>query len=113
MHIAKIKEFLFKIINKYLFVVNYSKRSFYCDSENHTFKHMVLECTHCTNLWNLINTNYNLTITYRMIIMGVHNNPRLNNLIFVITYLIYKKYLTRIMLIIVIILLYFNLLRRT
>ena len=60
-----------------------SKRCIYCDSENHTFKHMVFECIHCTNF---IYTNYNLTITYRMIIMGEHNNLRINNLISVITY---------------------------
>ena len=58
MHIAKIKEFLFKIIHNisvcgellFRWKIVDSKRCIYCDSENHTFKHMVLECTHCTNL---------------------------------------------------------------
>ena len=58
MHIAKIQEFLFKKINKisvcgellFRWKIVDSKRCIYCDSENHTFKHMVFECTHCTNL---------------------------------------------------------------
>ena len=101
MHVAKIKEFLFKTIHNisvcgeilFRWKIIHSKKCIYCDYENHTFKHMILECIHCTDVWNFMNDNYDLNLDYRTLILGIDNNLRLNNLISVIMYLIYKKYL--------------------
>ena len=40
-----------------------------------------------------MNENYDLNLDYRTPILGIDNNFRLNNLISVIMFLIYKKYL--------------------
>ena len=55
MHVAKVREYLFKIIHNigvcgeilFRWKILNSKKCFYCDNESHTFKHMIWECEHC------------------------------------------------------------------
>ena len=55
---------------------------------------MIWECEHCEQLWEFIKIKNNVTVSYEFIILGENKNVKFNNLISVLTYRIYKKYLT-------------------
>ena len=48
------------------------KKCFYCDSESHTFKHMICECEYCEQLWEFIQIQYN--VSYELTIFGENKN---------------------------------------
>jgi len=99
MKVSKIKEFLFKIShniclcqeNLYKWKISEKKDCPYCGNPNQNIKHLLWECPQTFQLWNTLSENLHININYEYIILG-GNNRKLNNVISVIMYIIYKKF---------------------
>ena len=100
MHIAKIKEFLFKIIHNiclcrdllYKWKISDSKNCIYCSCDCHTFKHLIFDCYEVKEFWKKIQTVLDIAISYEILIIGDKNITQ-NNMFSVLMYIIYKKFL--------------------
>ena len=74
MHVAKVREYLCKIIHNigvcgeilFRWKIFNSKKCFYCDSDSHTFKHMIWECEHCEQYWEFRQIKYIVTDSYEL-----------------------------------------------
>ena len=100
MHIAKVKEFLFKVIHNicicgdllYRWKLGETKKCLYCDFEKQTIKHLLWDCRQSNNLWLHISDKLGFDINYNIMILGKKDLVQ-NNTISVIMYLIYKKFI--------------------
>ena len=98
MHVAKIKEFLFKVINnicvcKHLLLrwKNFRfNKCIYCNFHSQTFKHLIWDCPEQEQFWNILENILPKNILYQYMIMG-DEDINLNNAISVLMYIIYKK----------------------
>ena len=100
MHVAKVKEFLFKVINNicvcrsilFRWKLSNTKKCLYCNNVNHTFKHLIWECHEVNNFWMFLGEKLNTDITFQLLMFG-NNNIKQNNMHSVLMYLIYKKFI--------------------
>ena len=98
MHIAKIKEFLFKIIHNicickvllFRWKLATSKLCLYC-SHDQSLKHLIWDCNNSKEFWNSIGQILNINISFQLLIIGGKDKP-MNNVLSVLTYLIHKKF---------------------
>ena len=101
MHIAKIKEFLFKIIHRicickdtlYKWNLSNTSNCIYCNHEKQTLKHLLWECRDVNNFWNYIGDKLNIEFTYSKLIIGSEQISE-NNTTSILMYLIYKKFVS-------------------
>ena len=100
MHIAKVKEFLFKAIHKicvcrdllFKWKILDKRDCLYCQNPCQTFKHLVWECNSVYNFWKFIENKLSITLSYNILIVGTSDIP-LNNTISILMFLIYKKFI--------------------
>ena len=100
MHVIKIKEFLFKVIhhicacNAMLFrwKISDTKSCIYCGNDSQTIKHMLWDCNCVKAFWIHLSNMLKIDISYQLLILGNENKTQ-NNMLSVILYLIYKKFL--------------------
>ena len=100
MHIAKVKEFLFKTIHKicvcrdllFKWKISDKRDCLYCQNPCQTFKHLVWECNSVYNFWKFIENKLSITLSYNILIVGTSDIPQ-NNTISILMFLIYKKFI--------------------
>ena len=65
----------------------------YCNINNHSTKHLLWDCKHLQQLWELIETSLDVELTYQSIILGIPDKKNANTILSLLCFLIYKKYL--------------------
>lgn len=101
LHIAKIKEFMYKIINNicpcmenlYKWGISLENTCIYCLKNVHNIKHMLFECDFVKMVWRKIEKILSINITYELLILGKSESILLNNVMSIILYIIYKKFI--------------------
>ena len=70
------------------------KQSDTCDvcNQPQTIKHLLLDCTYSRPLWHIINSLFNINISFKQI-LGLDKSFRYNNLTSIVSFLIYKEWL--------------------
>ena len=99
MHIAKVREFIFKIIhhicvcksNLFKWKMAISNKCIYCNGIQ-TIKHLIWECQNVHTFWNNLQDKLHIEITYKTLILGDKDKNK-NNLLSIIMYSIYKKFI--------------------
>ena len=100
LYISKVKEFIFKLIHNIcpcreklkIWKISDIESCPYCQAPKHNVKHMMWECQDVNNLWNIVTNHLNIEMCYKVIILG-SDNIKINNLVSVIMYCIYKKFI--------------------
>ena len=99
---VKISEFNFKVLhnilgnndNLFKWQKSPSPSCIYCNHHTHNSKHLLWECLPATHLWQNISGILNVNISWQDIIIGSDRDQILNRVISLISYVIYKKFLS-------------------
>lgn len=98
----KISSFNYKIFNDLLPTGKNLKKwqksdtpeCIYCRDQNHNLFHLLLECVHIENIWIYVKNILKINIDHSVVIFGTNDNDIANNTISLISYIIFKKYIT-------------------
>ena len=97
---AKFSEFNFKIFNGILATNNKlfkwkrsdTKSCIYCECEDHTSQHLLVECKHVSPLWQKLHAYFNGVINWQAIVTGKTFSSIQNTIVTILCYLVYKKF---------------------
>jgi len=100
LYIIKIREFLFKVIHNicpcnsqlYRWKLSKTESCIYCNEKKQTIKHLLWECSETKNMWSVIENILLIEISFETLIIGT-KNINMNNVISVVMYIIYKKFI--------------------
>ncbi len=94
-------QFNFKIFNGILATNNKlfkwkrsdTKCCIYCECEDHTSQHLLVECKHVSPLWQKLHTYFDDVINWQAIVTGKTINTLQNTIVTILCYLVYKKFI--------------------